>query len=175
MLAQNLLRSELPDRFAHVDGVAERSTDVCRALGIQEELIVSAAWLHDIGYSPAIVRTGFHPLDGARFVVSAGYPSEVASLVAFHSCAEIEAEERGCLDELLGEFARPTTESLDVLTYCDMTIGPEGQRLTVNDRLAGIFNRYESDDVVHRSTRRAEQELRAAVERVEQRVADQSQ
>jgi hypothetical protein len=42
-----------------VSGVLGYSTD-----------FVAAAWLHDIGYAPAIAEsgTGFHPLDGARYL-----------------------------------------------------------------------------------------------------------
>lgn len=29
-------------------------------------VLITAAWLHDIGYSPDIQYTGFHPLDGGR-------------------------------------------------------------------------------------------------------------
>jgi putative nucleotidyltransferase with HDIG domain len=175
VIAQDLLAHELPDRFAHVAHVAERAAEVCRDLGIQAEDIVSAAWLHDIGYTPAIAATGFHPLDGARFVKEAGLPAEVASLVAFHTKAEAEAEERGLLAELVGEFVPPQAENLDVLTYCDLTVGPQGQRMTVTDRLAEILDRYEPDDVVHRCTRRVKDELNALAGRVERQIADQSQ
>jgi len=40
-------------------------------LGLDDTL-VCADWLHDIGYAPALVATGFHPLDGARFLESVG-------------------------------------------------------------------------------------------------------
>ena len=30
--------------------------------------MTAAAWLHDIGYAPAVDDTGFHPLDGARYL-----------------------------------------------------------------------------------------------------------
>jgi putative nucleotidyltransferase with HDIG domain len=170
-LAQDLLQPELPDRYAHVVGVAQRAAEVCTALNLGADLIVSAAWLHDIGYASAVDLTGFHPLDGARFVAEAGYPATVASLVAFHATAEVEAEERGCLHELVGEFARPEAKALAVLTYCDMTVGPRGDRLTISERLQDILARYEPADVVHRSTRRAETELRATVDRVERWLA----
>jgi HD superfamily phosphodiesterase len=32
------------------------------------DLLEAAAWLHDIGYSPEIAVSGFHPLDGARYL-----------------------------------------------------------------------------------------------------------
>ena len=68
-------------------------------------ILVAAAWLHDIGYAPELVETGFHPLDGARYLRRAGVDGQVVSLVAYHSCAQIEAEVRGLGDELASEFS----------------------------------------------------------------------
>ena len=52
------------------------------------------------------------------------------TLVAHHTCAAIEAEDRGLTDVLAGEFpisgVNPLT--LSALTYCDMTTGPDGNR-----------------------------------------------
>ncbi len=79
-------------------------------LGGDAELIEAAAWLHDIGYSPELVETGFHPLDGARYLRDVhGADPVLCRLVANHSCAVIEAEERGLDRELSEEFpvARP--------------------------------------------------------------------
>jgi HD superfamily phosphodiesterase len=68
------------------------------------EDLVAAAWLHDIGYSPELVETGLHALDGARYLCRAGIEGQIVSLVAYHSCAEIEADVRGLGDALSAEF-----------------------------------------------------------------------
>ena len=47
------------------------------------------------------------------------------------------------------------------LTYCDMTTGPDGQRVDVDERIAEILDRYPADHVVHRSIARAAPRLRA--------------
>jgi hypothetical protein len=52
------------------------------------------AYLHDIGYAPRLVRTGFHPLDGAEWLASMG-EIRLANLVAHHTGALHEAGERG--------------------------------------------------------------------------------
>lgn len=39
------------------------------------DLLVAAAWLHDIGYAPELRDTGFHPLDGARHLEALGAPA----------------------------------------------------------------------------------------------------
>ena len=148
----------------------DQAIEVCRVLGHRDYPIVAAAWLHDIGYAPSVVDTGFHPLDGARFLVGCGVDSAVTSLVAHHSSAAIEAEMRGCLEELSEEFPPPDAETHELLTYCDMTTGSRGERLTIDERLADIFARYEPHDVVHRSTKRAEDDLRSIVARVESRL-----
>ena len=94
------------------------------------ELLVSAGWLHDIGYAPQLRDTGLHAVDGAAFLDRAGAPSELVSLVAFHTGAEFEAEERGLVDALL-QFDRPAQEDLDVLILADLLSGPTGERVTV--------------------------------------------
>ena len=62
-----------------------------------DDPVVAAAWLHDVGYSPALQDTGLHALDGAVFLAGRGVEPLVVSLVAFHTGAEFEAEERGLL------------------------------------------------------------------------------
>jgi hypothetical protein len=54
------------------------------ALGPDDrEILVAAAWLHDIGYAPGLAETGFHPLDGARWLRTAGFGDRLAGLVAY--------------------------------------------------------------------------------------------
>jgi hypothetical protein len=131
--------------------------------------LVQAAVLHDVGYAPDVAVTGFHPLDGARYLESVGVDDEVVSLVAHHSCARIEAEERG-LGTNLSEFPPGPAELTDFLIFCDMTTSPDGTPVTVQARLSEIMIRYGPDSVVGRSITRAEPELRAATLRVAGRL-----
>lgn len=78
--------------------------------------IVDAAWLHDIGHSPAVSNSGFHPLDGARWLREQRFSMDTCSLVAWHTGAIHEARERGLEDELRAEFATPAPSALDALT-----------------------------------------------------------
>ena len=95
-LSESLLSDPLPRRWAHSLGVAKRARSLGAILGNDAELLEAAAVLHDIGYSPSIAATGFHPLDGARFLRDQeGADERVVRLVAHHSCALLEAEERG--------------------------------------------------------------------------------
>lgn len=128
--------------------------------------------LHDVGYSPAIALTGFHPLDGARFIRGQADANErVVCLVAHHSCALLEAEERGLRRELETEFELESPHLVDALIYCDMTTTPDGTSTTSERRVGEIVQRYGPDTVVGRFIQRAAPEIHAAAGRVEQRLA----
>ena len=133
-------------------------------------LLRQAAMLHDIGYAPAIAETGFHALDGARYLRSVGVDPRVVSLVAHHSCALIEADERG-LAVALAEFPIESCDLVDTLIFCDMTVSPDGERVGVEARIAEVLDRYGERSVVGRFMRRAAPALRAATWRVQERLA----
>ena len=52
-------------------------------------------------------------------------------LVAHHSCAIIEAGERGLADVLSSEFDPAPDALSSVLTCCDMTTSPDGEPVPV--------------------------------------------
>ncbi|HET7386290.1 MAG TPA: HDIG domain-containing protein [Nocardioidaceae bacterium] len=168
-LAEELL-CDKPNRLAHVREVAETARRVTGACGIDPDLLISAAWLHDIGYADAAVQTGFHPLDGARYLRSIAFDERVVSLVAHHSFAVLEAWERGLEGVLTAEFVAPPAELADALCFCDMTTGPTGDDVTLDERLTEIRVRYGAEHIVTRFIDRAEPELRAAIARVEARL-----
>jgi putative nucleotidyltransferase with HDIG domain len=148
---------------------------VARALGLDADLVVSSAWLHDIGYAATTAATGFHPLDGARFLRDQGIDERVVNLVAHHSHAVIEAEDRGADRELLAEFPLDASLPHDALCFCDMTTGPDGQHMVVRERLAEIRERYGPHDLVTRFITKAEPSIVETVERVERRLAAAAQ
>ncbi|MCX5342677.1 HD domain-containing protein [Streptomyces atratus] len=174
-MAEAELSGPLPRRWAHTQGVAERAFEVRQVLGIDASLLVAAATLHDVGYAPRLAVTGFHPLDGARFLRDEhGADERLVRLVANHSFALLEAEERGLREELASEF--PLLEEpllVDALVYCDMTTTPDGGRTTVEERVAEILGRYGDDSLVGRFIRRAAPEIFGTVGRVEAALAAQ--
>ncbi len=159
-------------RWRHVQGVAAAADRLATKLGLgaEGEAVRVAAWLHDIGYAPSLVATGFHPVDGARFLRAQGTPELVVSLVAHHSGAAFEAEQRGLSDEL-AEFVAPPAALLDVVTYADLTTSPDGAAVTVARRLSEILARYAEDSAVHRAVVESSPLLLAAADRVEERLA----
>jgi hypothetical protein len=158
------------DRLAHSLGVGRRAEYVAKALD-RPGLLVSAAYLHDVGYAAPACDTGLHQLDGARYLRLLGAPDDLTSLVAHHTEAIVEAAARGLDAQLRGEFAPPSdSELLDLLTYCDMTTSAQGKLVTVDERFGCIYDRYPPGHLVSRSMRRAEPHLRRVVSAVEERL-----
>lgn len=170
-IAETLLAVQLPRRWSHVQMVAAKS----QVVGVifpdaERSALVTAAWLHDIGYAPALMDSRLHALDGARWLRNQGFDERVAGLVAYHSCALFEAAERGLVKELSTEFADEESPVRDALWYADMTTGPDGQDMSVEDRLAEVRRRYGPDHLVTRFWARAELALMEAVRRTEERL-----
>ena len=89
----------LGQRWSHVQGVG-RLAEALAAHGLVSAEVLAAAWLHDVGYAPSVAQTGFHPLDGARLLQEQGISPGMVALVAHHTGAVLEAEERGLAEEL---------------------------------------------------------------------------
>jgi hypothetical protein len=90
---------------------------------------------------------------------------------AHHSCAIIEAEERGLADVLAREFEPAPQVLSSVLTFCDMTTSPDGELVPVDRRLAEIHHRYGHGHLVSRSIQRATPMILRAIEQVQDRAA----
>lgn len=171
-LAESLLAEPLPRRWAHSQGVAERARTIASILGKDADLMEAAAVLHDIGYAPDLAKTGFHPLDGARYLRDVAHADErVVCLVAHHSCAWMEAEARGLRDELEDEFPQSHPHLADALCYCDMNTTPDGIPTNPVDRVNEIAGRYGPDSLIGTFIRRAEPEILASTARVVERLA----
>jgi len=160
--------TSLPRRWAHVQTVGLVAESLV-ADGSIPSIVAPAAWLHDIGYAPTVKTTGLHPLDGARYLREHGWPEDVVRLVAHHTGAAVEAEERG-LGAELAEFAEPEARALDALCLADLTTDPDGRRVTVDARLEEILSRYPDGDPVNRAVTRSARTLRAAAARAASRL-----
>ncbi|WP_229795539.1 HD domain-containing protein [Saccharothrix coeruleofusca] len=165
-LTEELLAG-LPDRARHCAGVAARAAELAPAVPRRDrELLIAAAWLHDIGYAEAVVDTGFHPLDGARYLRRHGWPPRLCALVANHSGARLVARVVGVADGL-AEFPQEVSPVADALTYADQTVDSRGRRVAIGQRLADMLRRHGPDSPNARVHDRREPLLLAAADRVE--------
>ncbi|HZR92251.1 MAG TPA: hypothetical protein VFA44_07585 [Gaiellaceae bacterium] len=82
----------------------------------------------------------------------------LACLVAHHTGARAEAEERRLLARL---DAFPEERSLlaDALAYCDLATAPDGSPTTPEARLADVIARYGDAHPVGRAVERSREEL----------------
>lgn len=166
-LADELLAG-LPRRWRHTAGVARRAEEVAPTIGDDDPaLLVAAAWLHDIGYAEPLRDTGFHPLDGARYLRRHGWPDRLAALVAHHSGARFVAEVRGLS---LAGYPREESPLADALTYADQTVGPDGRTMSVPDRIADMLSRHGPDSFNAAADPRRAPYLLAVADRVTSRL-----
>jgi HD domain-containing protein len=159
----------LDSRWDHCRGVALRAQRVQAAVELDDRaLLVAAAYLHDVGYAPELVRYGFHPLDGAIWLQAHGL-HRLAGLVAHHTAARFEADAHGLADELAA-FPDERSAVTDALAYSDLTTGPRGELVTVAERLGEIERRYGHTSPVVRALARASDALSGMVARTEARL-----
>ena len=157
-------------RWDHVQAVGAAAERIAGAFGEDGETLICAAYLHDIGYAPEIAATGFHPLDGGRYVRSQGH-ERLARLVAHHSGARIEAELRG-IEGYCDEFPFEDGPLDHALTFCDLTTGPDGTPVSLSWRVQEIGERYGRDAVTARAILAGVPEFERACQLTRQRVAE---
>lgn len=168
-VAETLL-VELPDRWQHTIAVAARAEELAGAVDpADRDVLVVAAWLHDIGYGAMAAETGFHPLDGARYLDRHGWPARISALVAHHSGADFLAIAYGRYEQL-GAYPHENSPVSDALTYADQTTGPSGEPMAVAPRMAEAIRRHGPDSPHARVHHVRGPYLLATADRVEQRL-----
>jgi hypothetical protein len=163
----------LDARWQHTQGVALRAAEASPAVPEADRpALMAAAWLHDIGYAASLRRSGFHPLDGACYLQEHAWPEPLAGLVAHHSAARFVAAVLGLAGPLQAFPADRYASGpvADALTYADQTTGPTGQRMDVEDRLAGMLRRHGPESPNARVHNHRAPAIRAAVHRTERRL-----
>lgn len=156
-------------RWRHVQAVGRKAEQLAPAFGDDARVVICAAWLHDIGYSPDLIRCGFHPIDGADELLRRGLSERLAGLVAHHSGAALEAPLRGLADEMR-RFLDEQGPVRDALWACDMTTSPVGEPVDFEERLREIKERYGPDHTVPRAIEAAGDEIRACIRRTRERA-----
>jgi len=98
--------------------------------------------IHDVGYGAP--DTGHHAIDGAR-IVSRTSLAPLAPLVAWHSTAKYEAQERG----MVIDVPYPHDSLMAArLWVADFSTTPQGEKTTPEQRMGEIRLRYPSGSPV---------------------------
>jgi hypothetical protein len=131
--------------------------------------LIAVAWLHDIGYAPALQETGFHPLDGALYLQMQGWDDRLVALVGHHSGARFVPVEPS-FASVMTEFDFEDGPVSDALTYAEQTVGPHGRRMTVPYRVVETITRHGVESSNGRASVERVPYLLAVADRVEQRL-----
>ena len=157
-----------PQRLAHIMVVADRVRQSARDMNelnpgqnVDEELAFVAALVHDIGYLEDAYQTGFHPLDGARYLERSGFP-KLAELIVGHSSAPEESQLRG-----LGTINASDDIIADLITYWDSQVKQGGEVVAAEQRHEDILLRYGEHSVVGQAAIRARPRIQEIARRVE--------
>ena len=156
---------DLPDRHAHSLRVYQNVgmfMDTITMHPDKKKSILLAALLHDIGYSPDLRSSGFHPFDGYIYLHENGWDFEVTSLVLGHSFArELSATQSPELYHIYYQKEKfLDTELLTILSLADFTAGPTGNLVTLSDRVNDIVNRYGEESPISKHALLAKRSLR---------------
>ncbi|HVW31467.1 MAG TPA: HD domain-containing protein [Acidimicrobiia bacterium] len=156
----------VPRRWRHAQGVVRRAGEVAPRLADDGDLLLAAAAVHDIGFAPEAAAVGFPAVDGARFLEKQGGPPRLVHLVAHSAASALEGELRGFGAEY-ADFEDERSPLRDALWWCCLTTGPDGEPVTLEERIAEWSIRYAGDAVIARYAELAPPELRAALARTE--------
>ena len=165
-LAFTFLRGD-PDRRLHLQAVAAPADELRPAVPVADgSLLGTAAWLHDIGYSPALRETGFRwtepgtwPEPGIRWPRWWPITPAPGSWPRFGGWSRSWQGSRSS-----------RTLLTDALTYADQTVGPRGERLSVADRLDEAVRRHGPDAPTSLAAPRRDPYIYVAAERTEARL-----
>ncbi|MEY3734351.1 MAG: hypothetical protein RL347_1710 [Actinomycetota bacterium] len=146
-LAADVLRDDT-SAYEHASRTARLAASMSQgAPSTHPHEVTAAAWLHDIGYAPRLRRTGFHPLDGALFLINEGWPERIVRLVAHHSLAALEAPFYG-VGHHFGVIEPVTGVDADILTTADLLGGAGDTPPSLAQRLEAMRSADEAADLV---------------------------
>lgn len=157
-------------RLLHVLKVAEKVAESSQALvrnGIELscDSAYRAALLHDIGYAEPLRDSGYHPIDGARYLRRRQEPL-LAELIECHS----NAPEFALLSNL-GRITVSLHPIADLITYWDVRVKQGGQVVSYEERLADIRKRHGAESLVWRAHELANPRIEILNARVEKMLA----
>ena len=153
------------NRLAHILTVAEnvnRTLTKTPVLRHYADLGTAAALLHDVGYIPELHDTGFHPIDGARYLTSLG-ATELAAFIICHSQAAEYADLAG-----LPRIPVSLHPIASVITFWDVRVAPGGKVLSYEERLEDIKNRHGEESLTWKAHMRAMSRIQASEDRLRQ-------
>lgn len=125
ILSRSWLNGPMPERWESCRVAAVEAERIAPSLGADGELLIAAAYLHDVGSAPDLAVTGCSPLDGARYLLTSSGPARLAHLVA-HQPWELRDS---TLIAAIDEFDDEMSPLRDAFWYCLATARDEAAHL----------------------------------------------
>lgn len=155
---------EMPALLPHSAVAALRARTYATGLGLSvddQDLCEVAALAHDIGKTPTLNQSGFHPIDGATYAAAQGEP-RLAALIAHHSGARYEAELLG----LTIPYTHEASMVQRIITVVDGTTTPQGIVVTIRERQRDVIERHGATSVAAKAMEQFQSELEDAVRHI---------
>lgn len=127
ILSRSWLNGPLPECWERSRLAGAEAERIASAYGDDAELLIAAAYLHEVGRAPDLAVTGCVPLDGARYLLTTCGPARLAALVAHQPCMPGEYPDQ-IIGHAMSDFAFETTPVRDALWYCIATTGSDDPR-----------------------------------------------
>lgn len=162
-------------RYKHILGVVEEMRSYIQKRKIGEETkenLLTLAYLHDIGYSNKVIKTGFYPLDGALFCEEIGCVKEVVDAVMFQSGAFKNVKRN--FPDLLEQYHnrnyyRSVTSNkyIELITYCELHRSFLGQKISIEEKIEEADREYGKHHYIASELRNNKPSLMKLINRVE--------
>lgn len=142
-VASAALEHELPARWVHVQAAIAKARAFAPAVPGEEDVLVAAVALHDVGFAPVARDTGFSTLDAAHYLQGLGAESRLVNLVAHQCAGSVEAQTRGFAEHYDAFGPDEATAVRDAMWTACLTTGPDGADVTVAQRCDEWLVRYD--------------------------------
>ena len=137
-------------RYKHLTACREFASELLDTLDISsnvKEKILNTILLHDIGYSEIISDTGYHFLDGYRYLINNHPNLCYHNAILLHSdfvntCAE---EYKDFVTKIYNSVSDLEFAVLIFLDYCDSHVDGMGNEVTLQGRWLDLKSRYEAE------------------------------
>jgi HD superfamily phosphodiesterase len=137
----HMLKSGLKNRYRHTIAVSLLMREKSKEIGlcpIEAEIL---GLVHDLGYCDDFSITGFHPIDGYRYLIK--IDKTIADRMVLHTSTPEEAELRHIIlpDIIMDDYAK-------LLSYADSRVTGDGRVVSFEERLQDITSRYGNNHLV---------------------------
>lgn len=157
------------NRYKHIIGVINLAKEIENTISFNGDLI-QAALYHDIGYSDSLQYTKFHPIDSALKAEADNISPNIKNAILCHTGARGEANLINKDLMIYYKFIEEDFKLANFLTYCDTHINSKGEKVSLNERLNDIYERYDKNHYVYKNIKKHEKYFKEIEKNIEREI-----